>query len=109
MIPNSAAARSVIVPARYEQLRSLGLAGEAIVRLPSRSRHAAIGPLIIGGEPLDAFEFEVRDVGQLRAADGRYVADGYLGFDFFLAHFEAMRFDFRSRMLTLEFRKTEDR
>lgn len=104
MIPNSAATRSVIVPPAFEQLRSAGLAGDAIVRLPSRSRHAAIGPLTVGGEPLDAFEFEVRDVAQLRAADGHYAADGYLGFDFFLTHFDAMRFEFRSRRLTLEFR-----
>jgi hypothetical protein len=109
MVPNSVAARSVVTPEMHDRLRRLEFADEPIVRLPGRSKHAVIGPLTVVSQPLGVFEFEIRDVAQFRPAGGRNAVSGYLGLDFFLAFSDAMRFEFRSRMLTLELRKTEDR
>ena len=102
MLPNSAAARSVITPTTFEKLKSTNLAGLTTTQIRSRRQGVVLNALRLMGHQLLDLEFQVRHVAELRLPDGRYVVDGYLGLDFFMANFTAMRYEFRTFRLTLE-------
>lgn len=101
MVPNTVAARSVLVPSGASRLRQVGLLGADIVDLATGRTSAVLDQLSVAGTPIPALPVQMREVPGLRGSDGEYVVDGYLGLDFFFGPFSLITIDTRTLRITL--------